>query len=406
MLTREPIAMPETPEWHAARSTGIGASELAAAAGLSEYETPLHIYARKRGEIPDQAETVAMRLGKRLEPVIVAEFADESGRQIQQYPMPMYRHPQHAFLLATPDAAVVTDEGLECKATSWRQAMKLGAEGTDDLPARWVCQCQAQMAVMSWGVVHLAVLLDGRTLKTFIVERNEPLIAGLIEAASDLWDRIQEGDPPEPEWSHPRTPELIRQIHQTVGEGRVMLSGDSVALWTEYESLGKQAGDMQKRRDELKARVLHEIGDHFAGVLPDSRMVRRKVTERKGYTVEPTSFLDIRAVKFDGGPVFVPEGLSEAAAHAVGELDTEQRFDAVHDALLAVGFVHYDTSDSGSRYYVTDDGGERVRVADHAPNAATAAWIERRGVQEIRVDDPDLDVDAAVEGIVGAVLTA
>ena len=30
----EIVAMPHTPEWHAARNTGIGASEIAAAAGL------------------------------------------------------------------------------------------------------------------------------------------------------------------------------------------------------------------------------------------------------------------------------------------------------------------------------------------------------------------------------------
>lgn len=57
----QPIAQADTPEWHELRSKGFGASEAAAVAGLSQYETPLHVYMRKRGEMPPVQETKPMR---------------------------------------------------------------------------------------------------------------------------------------------------------------------------------------------------------------------------------------------------------------------------------------------------------------------------------------------------------
>src|SRR4051812_1639091 len=80
----EIVAWPLSPAWYAARSTGIGASEIAAAAGLSRYATPLEIYARKRGLMPEIEDNDAMRLGRKLEPVVKSEFCERTGLTLDQ----------------------------------------------------------------------------------------------------------------------------------------------------------------------------------------------------------------------------------------------------------------------------------------------------------------------------------
>lgn len=45
--------------------------------------------------------------------------------------------------------------------------------------------------------------------------------------------------------------------------------------------------------------------------------------------------------------------------------------------LAAAGFALRNVSECDSRYYERD--GQHVRVSDHAPNAATAAWMESVG---------------------------
>ena len=293
------VAQPKTDEWYAARKTGIGASEIAAAAGLSRYSTPFEVYCRKRGELPEFEGNAATRLGNKLEPIVVSEFVESTGINVRRYPVPMLRHPKFAFVLATPDAELESDEVLEVKTTNWRVAkVDYGDEDSDFIPQEYLCQAQIQMAVTGYLVCRFAVLVDGRELKTYQVERNDSLIDGLIGAASDLWKRIENGDPPEPTWHHPSTLDLMKDLYRNVDPGKVVSLSDAARdAWAKYEELGKQSKQISDDRDAAKARVLAEIGDAAAGDLADGRCVRRSVIEKAPYTVTPTPYVDVRAVK-------------------------------------------------------------------------------------------------------------
>jgi putative phage-type endonuclease len=294
------VASPNDPAWREARYTGIGASEAAAACGVSEYETPLHIYMKKRGDLPESEETQSMRLGRRLEPIVVEEFAAVTGLEIGKYPVEMLRHEQHSFVLATPDAWLANQELLEAKTTTWMMAKKLGEEGSDAVPTEWLMQVQQQMAVTGAERAHVAVLLDGRTLKTFVVERHQALIERIIAIESELWERIRDGDPPEPTWSHARTPELIRQLHRGVDTGRVVeLTDDARSAWSNYESLTKMAKEIDEQREAERSRVLAQIGDAEYGDLGDGFVIRRKLVEKTPYRVTPKPYIDIRKIKLE-----------------------------------------------------------------------------------------------------------
>jgi len=295
------VAAANTPEWYAARNSGIGASEIAAVCGLSQYQTPLHVYERKVGHLPEEDESDAMRRGKLLEPVVIAEWCHETGGEVIQAPVPMLRHPEHPWRLATLDATVryrTPYEALECKSANWRLKDQWGDVESDEVPTEYLCQCQWQMHVTSIDVCNLAVLFSAEEFRTYRIERNDSFIEELARAASEFWRRVELRDPPEPSWDHDRTPELVNLLHGTVSDGVIVdLTDTSRDSWAQYEALGQQIREFEKQRSELKARVLHEIGDHSGGDLGDGRFVRRKVTLRKGYTVEPTEYVDVRAVK-------------------------------------------------------------------------------------------------------------
>jgi predicted phage-related endonuclease len=172
-------------------------------------------------------------------------------------------------------------------------------EDTDQIPGQYLCQCQWQMAVMGDHVetVFVPVLFDGAKTKIYRVERNELMIGYLIDAGLELWERIQNDDPPEPNWEHESTPKLIREMHSEIN-GQVVELGDITAdAWFTYEQLGKLVKDMEARRERYKAQVLYAIGDNYAGDLGDGRIVRRKLIEKPGYPVGPSSHIDFRAVK-------------------------------------------------------------------------------------------------------------
>jgi hypothetical protein len=123
------------------------------------------------------------------------------------------------------------------------------------------------------------------------------MIGYLIEAGQELWERIQIGDPPEPNWEHQSTPKLIREMHGEIN-GKVIDLGDITAdAWFSYEQLGKQIKEMEDRRERYKSQVLYAIAGNYAGDLGDGRIVRRKLIEKKGHVVGPSSYIDCRAVK-------------------------------------------------------------------------------------------------------------
>mgnify|MGYP003656368488 CR=1 FL=1 len=61
--------------WHDVRGTVTTASNIAALAKLSKWETPWSLYQRRRGLLPPVEETEAMWFGTALEPVIMARLA-------------------------------------------------------------------------------------------------------------------------------------------------------------------------------------------------------------------------------------------------------------------------------------------------------------------------------------------
>jgi putative phage-type endonuclease len=301
----EPVRVADamSPEWFAARSHSIGASEISAAAGLSPYQTPLELYSRKRGERPPISDNDAMRMGRLLEPVVKSEFLRVTGLSFSDPNPPMYRHGEYDVITATPDGVINETELLEAKTASWRMKSSWGEQDSDDVPVHYLCQCQQQMAVMNASVVHLAVLFDGFELKMFKILRNDVLIRLLIDAGLELWRRIQDGHPPEPTWEHPSTPRLIREIHQSIDDARIELNEAEVEAWGRYEALGAFIKDADEERDLIKAKILHEIGDNFAGLLPDGRMIRRKVIEKKSYVVAPQKYIEVRVCKADSGRI-------------------------------------------------------------------------------------------------------
>lgn len=286
------------------RTTTIGASEAAAACGLDPWKTVLQLYLEKRGEWPAVVEdNAAMRRGRRFEPLILEDAAEVLGVAVAQYPVPRLIHPSLEFVSATPDAILADGSLVECKSSAALRSSDLGEEGTDEAPTSYVLQAQQQLAVTGRDLCHLAVVTPSPrsfyTLRMFRVERNPKLIDAILEKETLLWERIQAGMPPEPDWQHRTTLDVVRALYgPPAGEDDIVdLDQALVDEWLSFERLGKEISSLAKQRDEHKARVLHAIGAAFAGDLGDGRIVRRKEITRAGYTVEPSTYIDVRATK-------------------------------------------------------------------------------------------------------------
>lgn len=290
---RKPGPTAQSEDWHAYRvfdpdrnpQVTIGASDAAAACGVSPYCTPLELYLQKRDmmavEFSDE-QLERMALGTRLEPFILSEYEHRTGRKTvgQQ---PMFFHDSIAWMTATPDAFSYdgSDErGVECKASGWRMHDRTGedvhkfGDDADAVPLTYMMQVQHQMAVLGLTVVDLPVLFDGSRFQTYTIQRDDALISRLIDAEQEMFERIVNEDPPEPHWEHSGTKEALLRLYDCADSDVVTLSDSDEANWWQYSAIGSEIKALETRRTGLYNRMIAALHGAAEGVLPSGKSLK------------------------------------------------------------------------------------------------------------------------------------
>lgn len=275
-------------QWLAERRSGIGASEAAAVLGLSPWMTPLELFMRKSGLVPEQEQTQLMRFGLMWEKFLIQLYAEDSGRDVVTY-QEFMRHPDVPFIFATLDCTS-DDRIVELKKVSGWAADGFGPAGSDEIPIHYRIQVQQQMACTEFRRADLAALIGDDDFRIYTVERDDALIAKLIDAETEFWRRVQESDPPMPDYTHPTTLEVLRMIEPHAGEV-VRLGEDVCALADAYDTLGEYERAAKEARDNAKARIIHAMGSAGVAYLADGRTIERKTIHRRGYEVAPSQYV-------------------------------------------------------------------------------------------------------------------
>lgn len=275
----------------------IGASELLAACVGDKYTSRGALWELKTGRRAPVRENTAMRWGNRLEAFLIEDWAELNCAEVlsTQKRVQWCDDPP---LVATLDAVVQLPDGtvcpLECKTTTSRN-QELGEEG-DEIPLRWVIQAQAQIAAIDAQECRFAVLVDQAELRQFRIERDQQVIDRLIERAAEFWRYVKDDTVPPAEWYE--VDERLNR-HQWIKDPGVSveLPADIAGRWSEYEETGRQIKTLEERRESLKADVVAALGDANRGLLGDGRELVVSVVNRAGYTVEPKSYVQMRARK-------------------------------------------------------------------------------------------------------------
>ena len=283
-------------EWLSERRKGIGSSDASAVLGLNPWSTPLGVYLDKVEQAPAFQMSQPMIWGLRLENAIADAYQEEEGRTIAMPAERIVSHPDRAWQKASVDREAA-DRIVELKTAGPRQADEWGEPGTDEVPDYYLIQVQHQMAVTGRTLADIAVLIAGQDFRVYHLERSEPIIEKIIEVEADFWDRVQRRDPPTADWSHPATVGLIESMHQPKDGLAVDLGGEAIELVSQYEDWAAKGSEAKEMKDRCRAELVEMMGAASLAFLPDGRRIKRKTTARKGYTVEPTSYVDFRILK-------------------------------------------------------------------------------------------------------------
>lgn len=186
-----------TAEQQALRRTGIGASEVAAVLGLPSFRSPLDVWLSKT-EGTEAAETFDLVRGQVLESAVASLYEHETGIALDPGGESV-AHPLCPILRATCDrfARLEPRHPVELKTVRGSMRHEFGEPGTDDVPAQYLVQVQAQMACVGAGRAELAALVAGDELRIYCFTRDAELESQMLEAVSRWWrDYVVTRTPP------------------------------------------------------------------------------------------------------------------------------------------------------------------------------------------------------------------
>lgn len=191
----------------------LGGSSAAAAAGIDRYRSRAMLWAELTGRV-ERAESEAMRWGKLLEPLVLAELV-ERGYSVSLPAHDHYRDAQYPWLVGHPDG--FTDGRLlEVKTASpWSPAAQ------DDAPIEYVAQCQVYMHLTGTDAALLAVLVGGQRLELREVERDDRAIALLLDRMAEFVGYVERDEPP-PFEGHPDEREVVAILYPSAEPGKLV----------------------------------------------------------------------------------------------------------------------------------------------------------------------------------------
>jgi putative phage-type endonuclease len=273
-------------EWLQVRKQGIGASDAAAAVGISPYQSRLELWMIKTGrdgalpKIDPNDEESPAYWGNILEPIVAEHYTKRTGLKVRRL-RSVLQHPDRdkSFMLANLDYTVVgSDEVqiLESK-TAGEWGSRLWREG---VPEYVQCQVQHQLAVTGKRVADVAVLLCGQKLEIHRIERDEELIARLVELERRFWHYVETDTPPPADGSDSSARALAALYPQDHGH-EIDLSANFAMVEKFGELLGvrEEVELLESYEAKLKQSLQEAMGDASRALLPQGSISWKRSKE-------------------------------------------------------------------------------------------------------------------------------
>lgn len=166
------------------RSRFLGGSDCAAVTGISPWKTLYEVWLEKTGQSEPMQDNRYTYWGRMLEPVVRQAYEESTGRKVEVPPTIL--HPQYSFIGGNLDGTAA-GRVVEIKTASTDKDW--GEEGTDNIPAYYLTQCQHYMMLTGLPVTDVPVLIGGNDFRIYHVEADKELQEMLLDAEVDFWQR-------------------------------------------------------------------------------------------------------------------------------------------------------------------------------------------------------------------------
>jgi hypothetical protein len=280
-----------TPAQHAARATGVGASE-----AWDALFNRADLWLRKTGREPRSDDDALSRLGQAIQPYIIGEAARALDLiDVVENPDTMWRGRMLAHLDAT--AAQVGHAGRRIVEAKWRGSREgFGEPGSADVPQKILLQVQAQCRVAEISLAFVPVLFLRPPVAIYEVPYDVEL-GDMIETGVDrFWWHVEKDISPPVDLDAPEAIAILKRIYPGTNGERIVATPQLESWRAVYHAAKSEENTYEKTADAAKAHLLNAMGEAAELKFSDGKVLRRKLLNRKGYTVEACEYIDARFV--------------------------------------------------------------------------------------------------------------
>lgn len=268
-MKRTPSPVPGSPEWIEQRRHGIFATDAATVTGRSPFDSPFAKFQELQGTSMPKVATEAMEMGTILQPVVGKLWAEKHNRKVRACPWTYWLEEgigSHYDFDVVAERHVPVSEILEVKTASAYAQRDWGEEETAEIPEAYLLQVQHE--IMCRPLIqrcYVAVLIGGQKLKSYVVERDDEMIADLLQIERKFLANSKAGIAPPMDGSESATNYLRGLSPRDNGE-RWELPESVEALATAYLAVSASVASATEQRASAGNLLRAAMGDNAAGV--------------------------------------------------------------------------------------------------------------------------------------------
>jgi len=243
------------------RNAGLGASDAAAAVGLSKWKSPYELWLEKTGQASDEVDPDALPIvmGNALEPVVLAHFTKRTGLTVSRRQEQVV-DPTWPTRWVTLDG-VASDGGLiEAKSAGFADPAEWGDEHEDDaVPMQYYLQGQHGLACTGAEFTYMPLIVLNRQFRLYRIRRDNDVIAQLTEHERLFWACVEARTPPDPVSLDDAA---LRWPSDTSTE--IVASSEIEAVVDRLRELREHQKGVDQEIDELRLQIQTYMGPHGA----------------------------------------------------------------------------------------------------------------------------------------------
>jgi putative phage-type endonuclease len=255
-------------DWLEYRRLGIGGSDASVVCGINKYKSTVELWAEKTGQLPRQEAGEAAYWGTRLESLVCEEFTARTGIAVTPVKQ-ILQSEEHPFMLANLDGECIHPIYGKCVFEAKTSSAYLADGWEDSIPDVYMLQIQHYLCVTGYPGAYIAVLIGGNTFKWKFIERDEEIIAMLIQLESVFWQHVQEGTPPSLDGSEASAAFINKRFPNSIPLSKINLPNTAEALINQYDSTCELLAKINEQKAEAENLLKQMLGENEYGIAGD-----------------------------------------------------------------------------------------------------------------------------------------